>query len=185
MRAYNALGWGPYAPPLRLQTMDGTPPGQPGTPTNGGTIAGVSDVISIFVIWSSPSAVAYPIDGFELVIRNSTAAVIANLTLGARPSYLFRCGGAQTLSSSTGCTPNTTYFFSVRARNVKGYGPSSSTAILSTAVARPPYTPAPPQQRIETDYWQAKTIIAVYWNRPYSEGMCTCKRRVRSLAHGR
>ena len=157
VRAHNRLGWGEYSGFLSLTTANGTVPSRCAAPRLGKAIAGVSDVVSIFVNWRAPTSIYYSLLGFELTVLNSTMGVVLVEEFGIRTTYLYRCGA----TPRSACRPSSTYYFSVRARNTKGYGDSSPFVALSTTPPRPPYTPEAPYQRRQTDYWLEKTQLAV------------------------
>ena len=91
VRAESEAGWGPLSEHLTLTTELGEPPARPLQPRLGQPVQGVSNITSLFITWNAPRSPAWPVTGYELVVYDSNLTQMANLSLNARTSYLYRC----------------------------------------------------------------------------------------------
>ena len=183
MRAHNPIGWGPMGPNATISTPQGRRPDRcnaPGRETNQQWFpSGYSTAVSVFVSWSGCGSPAYPILSHKVKVLDANGTQVwEEETSGIRQSYLFHCNYAdftsitdQWAAFSERCTPNTTFYFSVAARNQLGLGEYSAWVPLSTTPPIRPDAPDPVQLSQSTNYWYNKTTIRIVWSEPVTFGL--------------
>ncbi|GAB3151433.1 glycosyl hydrolase family 18 protein [Micromonospora sonneratiae] len=149
------IAYGSNAQPLNCRIngdkCDGTPDRAPGAPT-GVTVAGRTTK-TVTLNWTAAVATDFPIAGYD-IYRDGTLA--ASVTGGT--------GNVPVTGTVSGLTPNTTYAFTVRAKDTRGNVSTDSAPVSATTLNPADDTTPPPAPGNLRATAKTSASVTLAWN---------------------